>query len=206
MDLDTNFIKELNKKTHQPVFLYTVFDYDDADSNLHFAESKTDITYDDGDGSVLYEASPVTHDEIGENTQGEIDAVRVSISNVSRNIQEYLETYDFRGKKVRIRLVFRDRLAYPDEHLDFFFFIDSYTADQKVVVFTLLPKTDVLGASLPTRVYSRNYCQWRFKGTECAYAGAETECNKTKQRCKVLGNYERFGGFPSIPSSRVVIA
>jgi lambda family phage minor tail protein L len=201
LNIDPDTILELNKKGKQPIFLYTIFDYDGA-SDLHLAESKTDVVFD----GVTYGASPITHDEVGENTQGEVDAVRVRISNVSRLVQSYLELYDFRNKKVRVRLVFRDRLAYPDEYVDFVFFIDSYSANQDVVDFVLMPKTDVLGAMLPARVYSRNYCQWKFKGTECAYSGGETTCNKTKQRCKVIGNYQRFGGFPSIPSRKVYIA
>ncbi len=198
---DVNLINELNKQGKKPVFLYTVFNFDGASNDLHMAESKDDVVFD----SVTYLATPISHDEIGENSQGEVEAVKVSVSNVSRVIQAYLETYDFGGKEVRVRLVFRDRLAYPDEKFDFTFYIDSYSANEKTAEFTLLPKLDVLGISLPARVYSRNYCQWKFKGTECAYAGAETTCNKTKQRCKEIGNYTRFGGFPSIPSRKVYV-
>lgn len=205
IDIDSNFIEQLNKREKKPVFLYTVFEYDGAE-DLNFAESKEDVLYDDGGGEITYQAFPVTHDEIGENTQGEVNAIKVTISNVSRTIQAYLEHYDFRGKEVRIRLVFRDRLAYPDEHLDFTLFVDSYTANQDVAEFLLLPKMNVVGAMLPARVYSRNYCQWKFKSTECGYASGETSCNKTKQRCKELGNYQRFGGFPSIPSKVVIIS
>jgi lambda family phage minor tail protein L len=201
LNTDPNTILELNKQNKQPVFLYTVFDYDGS-NDLNLAESRDDIVFD----GTTYTAFPISHDEVGENTQGEVDSVRVRLSNVSRLIQAYLELYDFRNKRVRIRLVFRNRLDYPDECIDFNLFIDSYSADQKSVEFILMPKTDVLGAQLPARVYSRNYCQWRFKGDECAYAGAETLCNKTKQRCKELANYSRFGGFPSIPSRRMFIA
>jgi hypothetical protein len=37
-------------------------------------------------------------------------------------------------------------------------------------------------------------CPWSFKGSECAYAGAETWCDKSPDRCSELDNYSNFGG------------
>jgi hypothetical protein len=37
-------------------------------------------------------------------------------------------------------------------------------------------------------------CPWAFKGTECGYAGGETLCDKSPERCSGLGNYVNFGG------------
>jgi len=72
------------------------------------------------------------------------------------------------------------------------------------VTFTLTSKFDILSVNLPARKYSRNYCGWKTLGcTECGYGGAETECNKTLTRCRVLANSGRFGGFPSIPSRKL---
>jgi lambda family phage minor tail protein L len=203
IDAPDNFIKQLNKETNKPIFLYTVFDYDDASHDLPLAEYDSDVDFD----GVTYQTFPIVHDKIGENAQGEIDTISVKVSNVSRLIQNYLETYNWRGKRVMIRLVWADRLAYTDEKMDFFYYIDNYSANQDFAEFTLLPKIDVLTVMLPGRTYSRNYCQWVFKGTECGYPveGEETSCNKTKQRCQEIGNYLRFGGFPSIPSRQMSI-
>jgi lambda family phage minor tail protein L len=142
---------------------------------------------------------------VGENTEGRIDQVRVRLSNVSRLIQLYLEGLDFRGKKVVIRTVWRDELADPDAHMDEVFYIDNYSADEKNVEFSLTSKFDVLGTDLPARRFSRNYCMWKFKSVECGYTGVETSCDKTKQRCKILANYIRFGAFPSVPVRRIYI-
>jgi len=44
-------------------------------------------------------------------------------------------------------------------------------------------------------------CRWKvFKGTECAYGGAETSCDRTYVRCTTLGNIANFGGFRWLPS------
>ena len=125
---------------------------------------------------------------------------------MSRLIQAYLEddeTYTFRGKKVTIKRVWRDQLGDGDAYTDDVYYIDSYSADQNNVTFTLTSKFDVLDVELPARKYSRNYCAWKFKSTECGYAGTETVCNKTLTRCRVLENQLRFGGFPAVPSKRI---
>ncbi len=199
--MDSDFLKQKNAITNAPIYLYTIYDYDGVGNNLNLAEWSEDIVFD----GVTYSKFPISHDEVGENSQGQTPSIRIRIANVSRLIQYYLETYDWRGKKVLVRLVFLDKLAIADCKLDFIFYIDSYTANEKAAEFNLLPKVDALQITLPRRTHSRNYCQWRFKSDECGYAGAETECNKTKQRCKVLNNYVRYGGFPAIPSKKLYV-
>jgi len=44
-------------------------------------------------------------------------------------------------------------------------------------------------------------CRWKkFKGTECAYAGGETWCDRTYARCIALSNTANYGGFRFLPS------
>jgi hypothetical protein len=43
-------------------------------------------------------------------------------------------------------------------------------------------------------------CQWLFKGTECTYAGAETWCDQSYERCKNLGNQINFPGHRFLPA------
>ena len=200
-ELNDTFKQEKNKAENQPVFLYTIYDYDNAGSNLYFAEYDSDVTY----GGITYQRFPLRHEFVSENSKGEINAVKVRLSNVSRLIQAYLENYDFRGKKVSIKMVFANELSDPDAYIEDIFYIDSYTAMQEEVEFTLAGKFDVLSFELPGRRYSRNYCSFKFKSAECGYSGAETSCNKTLQRCRELGNQRRFGGFPAVPSRRIFV-
>ncbi|HNV61411.1 MAG TPA: DUF2163 domain-containing protein [Candidatus Cloacimonas acidaminovorans] len=197
-DMDVNFIEEKNKLTNKPIYLYTIFDYDGAGSNLYFAESDTNIIFD----GITYQKFPIKHSEIGENSSGEIDSFDVQISNVSRFMQAYLEAYDFRGKKIEIMLVWADRLDEAENKIKFTFYIDSYNANEKVVNFKLTSKFDLLDVQLPFGTYNRNYCRWRFKSSECGYTGTVTSCKKTKQECRdVMNNVLRYGGFPSIPAN-----
>lgn len=50
----------------------------------------------------------------------------------------------------------------------------------------------------PKRRFIKNYCYWKFKGIECAYAGVGTSCDKSLSQCKAYGNSARFGGFPGV--------
>ena len=200
--VNNNFSVSKNQQSNQPIFLYTIFNYDGASTNLYFADYSENVTY-DGQEYIKF---PISHDAITEDTTGEISSVSVTLSNVSRLIQAYLETYDFNGKKVYITLVWGNQLDDGDAYLREIFYIDSYSADQNNVSFTLTSKFDVLSLQIPARKYSRNYCGFKFKSTECAYAGAESTCNKTLTRCRVLANSGRFGGFPSIPVQRIYVS
>ena len=197
--LDSTFKSEKNKPSNQPIYLYSIEDYNGS-VDLNLAEWDTDITYD----GVTYTKFPIKHDEIGENSQGEIDNFRVTVSNVNRIIQAYLEGYDLRGKKVTITLVWANQLADLDANIKFIYYIDNYTATQDTVEFVLSSKYDIIDLTLPNGIYNRNYCRWKFKSTECGYTGAQTTCDKRKATCKTtMSNIARFGGFPSVPTGRL---
>jgi lambda family phage minor tail protein L len=197
--LDAGFITEKNKEENKPVFLYTIYDYDGSSNNLYFTSYDTNLTFD----SVEYVRFPITHDQTGENSSGEIDNIRLRVANTNRAIQYYLELYDWSGKKVKITTVFANTIDDADIKKEDIYYISDYLSTQDVAEFTCTSKFNVLQIKIPSRIYMRTFCSWKFKGTECAYAGAETECNKTKTRCKELSNYQRFGGFPSIPERRI---
>ena len=135
-----------------------------------------------------------------------IDTVKLVLSNVSRLIQAYLESYDWRGKKVVITLVWADQLIDTSAKVTDVFYIDSYTADNKNVGVVLSSKFDILDVSLPNGKYLRNNCRWIFKGTECGYSGSSTSCNRTFSNCQDLNNQLRYGGFPSIPQNRIYVS
>lgn len=195
--INSTFKTEKNKSSNQPIRLYVIEDYDGSGSKLYFAEWDADITF----NGITYTRFPITIDSISENNRGAIDNVQLTVSNISRLIQSYLEDYDLRGKRVVIRTVWANQLADTNAVIEEAYYIDSYTADQANVTLMLRSKFDVLDVQIPLRRYSRNYCHWRFKGAECGYAGGEMTCNKTKSDCKTRNNYSRFGGFPSIQSN-----
>lgn len=194
---NNSFLDEKNSRSNRPIFLYSIYDYDGS-SDLHYTNDNGNVTYD----GQLYTKYEITHASISENTSGEVNKVSLTIGNASRFMQSIIESYDIRGKKVEIRLVWSNLLADTAAYLKDTFYIDSYSADQVTFNAVLAPKYDLLDLKLPRRLYNRNHCGHVFKGTECAYAGADSTCEKTQTDCRSKSNYSRYGGFPSIPYRR----
>ena len=199
--LDSDFTSRKNAQTSKPIFLYYIKDYDGS-NDLYLAEYDADVVF----GGQTYTKFPIRHEFIDENSQGQAGGIRLSVSNVNRVLQAYIEAYDLRGKQVDIIQVWADKLDDASAKMQDTFYIDGYSADENTVTFNLSTKMDVIDLQLPGRRYMRGHCSWKFKGTECAYAGAQTSCNRTFQRCKELANQERFGGFPSVPFRNIYVA
>lgn len=197
------FKAEKNARSNRPLILFTLFNYRGTAENLTFARNNEDVVFD----GVTYHKSGINFQTIGENLQGEIDMVDISVLNVSRFIQSNLEDFDISDKKILIRIVWANQLADPTAYLDFLFYIESYHSTDTDVHFVCTTKMDLMERTLPAEIIMRNHCTHRiFKDPDtCGYTGPETECNRTKQRCKALGNYSRFGGCPSMPSGRYVV-
>ena len=201
------FKQKARERNTQPIFLYTIYNYDNLGSNKYYVAADTNITF--GDPAIEYVRFPITHDAINENAKGEIDTTKIQLSNVARLIEYYLQTYDLRGKKISIKMVFADLLTDSDAYVEFSNYIDSYSSNVKDVVINVMSKFDILNVIIPGRIYIKSHCQWSHfaspairamgLGTECGYAGAETTCNRTRSRCRALGNQARFGAFPSTP-------
>ena len=202
---DATFIQEKNKQQNKPIWLFTLKNYDGANTNLCLTNWDSDITF----NGISYLRFPIKIDFTSNNTQGQVDSLTLTIGNASRMMQAYLEQYDLRGLAVDIQIVFADTLSDGTAFLKDTYYIDAYTADAQNVVLTLNTVFSILGLQLPARKYMGNYCSWRFKGTECGYAGSTSTCNKTTTACKTMNggsNILRYGGFVGIPTQRIVTA
>lgn len=202
-ELNASFIESKNKQTINILRLYTLHDYDNAGANLYFAEYVDDVVFD----GITYQKFPIHFQSITEHTGGEVDEVKIVLANVSREIEALLQNplYTFKGKKVTITYVFADKLAETETKYQEVFFIDYYESDAKNATFTLSSKLDVYEAKLPGRTVIRTHCSWLFKGEECKYAGSETTCNRTLQRCRALANTLNYGGFPAAGGKRMFV-
>jgi phage-related protein len=84
------------------------------------------------------------------------------------------------------------------------------TENRYLIEFELSSAFDLMGQQLPSRQIIQNTCSWKYRGTECGWAGAnydknntpstiaEDACAKTLAACKVRFSSQpiRFGGFP----------
>lgn len=106
------------------------------------------------------------------------------------------------------------------EFADDVFYIDRKSVENRdVVEFELSASFDVAGVQLPKRQVIQNVCPWRYKGTECGYAGtsyfdandgpvsssSRDVCGKRLSSCQARfgENGELpFGGFPAAGLTR----
>ncbi len=179
MTYGSDFIAEKNKETNRPIWLYRINVSDDPQvPDLYFAENITSVSFfetNDGvDTARTYTAFPISHGGVNQNSDGRVDQVSVSIGNVSRVIQEYVESNNgLRGRKVTIRQVFANCLTNPNNYIEDIFYIDSIpSATEKTIEFTLTSKFDIVDLQLPGRVYQRNRCSWLYKGDGCFINGS----------------------------------
>lgn len=195
-----SFKQKKNAQIVKFIFLYEI-NYTGS-SWLRYASWPSNVDF-DGNTYIKY---PIKHSGITENSAGQIDKVTLTIANVDRIIQSYIENYDgMKEKEVRIKMVWSDDLADTSNYIEDIFHIEKVQVNERIAQFTLASKLDVLDLKLPKRRFFREYCQWIFKSTQCGYSGAESQCNKTFTRCKELNNFSRFGGFPSIPRKHLFI-
>ncbi len=150
-----------------------------------------------------YEPFPIQIGEIKKSSMGLTDDVTIVLSNVSRDIAALLLAETFRGKRAVIRRVFlSDAYTITVPFVVFDGLVDEVTGkeekDSSVIVATLTTDLAYWQKSIPGRQYQAT-CQWAFKSTGCGYAGAQTWCNRTWERCKALSNQARYSGFRHLP-------
>ena len=194
---ESNIIEEKNKETLEYYNLYEI--KIDDDNILRFVSNNEIVTF----NGNTYNPFPISHSEISENSSTEIETLQISVSNVSRFIQQFCKDNEMRGKEIKIITVFKDKLDVPTARIEDKYYIDSYEITEKNATFKISTKFDVLGVQLPKRVFTKTNCNWIFKDGSCKYSGNETSCDKTFETCVLLNNVANFGGFPAIPPKKV---
>lgn len=77
--------------------------------------------------------------------------------------------------------------------------IDSWDPDEEDIRITL--SSPMMQWTQKTQAVQSALCRWKiFKGTECAYAGDQSWCDRTYSRCSALANTANFGGERFLPS------
>jgi len=208
--INQTFRDEKNKEENQPIMLYEI--EVDESNVLKYAEYDIEVNY----GGNTYIPFPIKHEIISSNLAGEIDAVKVNVTNISREIGALLiQNNGLKGKKVIMKLVFADHLDDPDANISDTFYIDAYELNENAATFLLTSKLDILEVQIPGRIFVRDYCQWQYKKEGCwlwngsaweaptGFTNEATQCDKTlkgSSGCEFHNNKLRFGGFPGIPS------
>ena len=196
------------------VWLFEV-DLDGANA-LRIAGYDTAIIF----GGYTYAAFPCAMSTITRDQDGSITPMRITVSNVSREVTTYLEAGSIIDRTVQIRLVLSTDLT-TSQNWGKGVILDA-TASLEVATFTVgvLPLFDV---PFPSRRFDRGRCDYIFGQSECGFDTTQTNtiggsfscttCDLTLEGangCRQKGVNEaangrtvnhplRFGGHPSIP-------
>lgn len=131
---------------------------------------------------------------------------QVALVNVDYEWTTVAVTNGIRGASVRIWEVYFDPrdLATALGFAELFVGeADDFALDLHAV-FTLTPHDRSWARSSPPQKIGSS-CLHRFKGPECAYAGADATCAKTRDACTAKSNLTRFGGFDLIPPEQELV-
>ncbi len=168
-----------------------------ASPSLWIVNNTEQVTF---DGQV-YAPFPFDREDIQDEARGAGPLLRIRVSNLDGTVQAWLEANDgCVGGGVRIMLVHSEHLDLSAAEVTLDFEILSAVADPAWVTFELGADSPA-GKRFPRARLLKNFCRWKFKGTECAYAGATASCDKTLAACRALtggSNSAKFGGFPGI--------
>jgi len=163
----------------------------DATHKLYFCSNNQDVTW----SGRVYTAFPFLLEATEENSKGEIPSVSLKVANVTQVIHAYLEQLDGAvGATVTIRVVNAAYLSEDTSELDMTFTVVSTSADAEWIVFTLGAPNPLRRRFPPFRFIAK-HCHWEFKGHECGYSGAFTDCDRSFENCEERSNTRRFGGY-----------
>ena len=133
-----------------------------------------------------------------------VSEVTLTVNDYTQTIQGYMEQYGGGvGSNVTFYLVNAGNLSQPPEVVEYFQIV-SASSSEYTQAFTLGAENTLM-MTFPRRRQTRDFCQWRFKSSDCGYTGAMNTCDLTLQGpngCEAHGNSLNFGGMPGINSNR----
>ena len=193
-----------NSLTDTGVFLFFIEITTNDGTILHFVRNNEDITW----RGETWTALAVVDTTIEQDAKGTLTEISLTLSNVSRIIQNYVEN-DIEGHgsgwQVTLYIVYSENLDNDTPEVEMNFRVIKVTANELTITFTLgAPNPTKIG--VPLRRVLPNHCQAVFKNsvTGCTYTGSDTTCDKTIFDCyaKFSGATELpFVGFPSMPAA-----
>jgi phage-related protein len=176
------------------------------DELFYIVRNTENITYNGNPYVALpFEISPTKV-----SSKGAIPTITLSITNVTRLLQPYIE--DFNGgmlSTVKLTVVNNGLLAEDYADLEMDFTVLSCACDEQFIVFTLGAPNPLLQKAL-LYTYRALHCNWRFGEIECGYGSAsgetDTTCERTLAACQAKDNALRFGGQPGMKNGGIRIA
>ncbi len=196
LSISTEAKKSKNQlNSSEPWILLLEFKYPGEES-IRVCYNTEDVVWD----GFTWKALPFELGDEEESADASVPTVDLKILDVAREITPLIDRYDGAvGATVTIRVVHASHLdtTIPEYETDFI--VVSTTIDHlNAVTFKLGAENLSMYRSPPDR-FLKKHCRYKeFKGSLCGYDGDATDCDRSWERCKELGNQKRFGGFPGI--------
>lgn len=183
---------------NNPIYLVTI---SLTGTTLSLTDNNADVVF-PASGGTTYTGWGMTFSAIRNSMTGEIDRVTINLDNTGNTMSSYIVNYVFPGRTLSIKRVFGDLLSSAAYAMTMFSGImGAPVANEQALVITA--SNPLIRAEQQSGRLYQNLCAWEFKGTECAYAGAASTCNKTATQCQSYSNLANFGGFNYIPYTPV---
>jgi len=158
--------------------------------------NEVNITWD----SKMWVAFPFEVDTIGDWRKSELPRIVVKVSNVARAIQGYIDASDGGiSASVSLYVVHAGNLSETTPLIELNYTVTSTSCNHEWVTFNL-SASNTFTRRFPKNMCFKNMCRFKFKDAWCKYAGVETQCDRSLERCRALSNSVNFGGFPGIGS------
>ena len=127
----------------------------------------------------IYEPIPIAAAGYEKSTTGQIAQPTLTVANVLGTFTQVInELDDLVGAKVTRRRTlgkYLDGEPNADPLQEFpidVFYIERKTQENSMVIsWQLASVLDLEGLKLPRRIITQNYCQWRYRGSECGFTG-----------------------------------
>jgi len=167
----------------------------DFDTTLYYTNLDLDVYY----NGHTYNSRGLEFTAIETSTTPTIDNITFEIDNVELEFSSLSLNQELRGKVCEIRLaVLSQPMKVIASDIIFTGFVSSIDITPQRAKFTIYDPFLYWKTKTPRRRH-QSTCPWLFKGTECQYAGAAVDCDKSYDRCQELDNTVNFGGFRWLP-------
>ena len=154
----------------------------DVNDKFYFTNQlKPDSTKIQWKGNI-YEPLPILSTGYEKNTTGQIAQPSLTVANVMGTFTQVIDSLDdLVGGKVTRRRTFGKYLdggtqadTTQEFPIDVFYIERKVSENALSITWQLASALDLEGLQLPRRVITQNYCQWRYRSSECGFTGPPT--------------------------------
>lgn len=199
--LPTAMKAAIEQRTTWPIRLYRI----GGTTTLYYTDSDIAII---SNGQV-YEPRGIGYQKIQRRRGFEVDTFTITLDNIDDALITWAAANDQRGYVTQAYKGLTDGTTDAGGNLTLIddtkvrLFLGKNTAIKASEEFEIDVTSNIdFHRQRAPRAMQDVTCRFRFKDPNCGYTGAETVCNYTEARCRALGNFERFGGFPDLNTKR----